>query len=264
MSSSVVESRRLLLKYAGVPILSRAFLKWIKAWIKSIFYTRKKYSEFGELIDYHYKKWSSPNHRTRSGMEVALLACDQINLIVETGTSAWGCDSSRLLDMVARSYGATFASVDLRPEASQWLKHQVSKNTFFFVQDSLEFFSKTFPASFQSKIDFAYLDSYDLDFLDPEPSEKHCLQEFIGLCKFSRSGTIVLIDDTPANLEEVPEPFRNAARIHLNETGRIPGKGSLVRELVKFNDSFKVLWDSDNFVIRINKEDPLSNLIKYE
>lgn len=262
MNSSFVENTRKSPQYAGVPLLSRAFFQWCKAWSKSILYTRKSFENLHELIDCHYRNWSSPSHRTRPGMELALASCDRLQLIVETGTSAWGCDSSRLFDMVARQFGATFASVDIRPEASLWLKHQVSKQTQFFVQDSLEFFRDTFSNHFKNKVDFAYLDSFDLDYSDPAPSESHCLQEFLGVCRFSRAGTIVLIDDTPANLEEIPDNFREISTKYFEEYGRIPGKGSLVRELVKSNNSFKILWESENLVIQILRANPFDGLVE--
>jgi len=193
-------------------------------------------------------------------MEIALLACNRFELMVETGTSAWGCDSSRLLDLVARKNDATFLSVDIRPEASLWLRHQVSRKTFFHVQDSIDFFKSTFQKTYNRAIDFAYLDSFDLDFSNPEPSELHCLQEFKNVCRFSRVGTIILIDDTPATLEEVPESFRELAKEYLEKNGRVPGKGSLVRDLVRSDPSFQILWNSENLVIRILRSNPLREI----
>lgn len=245
--------------FAGVPFLSRAFIYWCKTYVRSIAHTRKKYSSIVEIIDCHYKHWSSPNHRTRTGMEIAILASDDIHLIVETGTSAWGCDSTRLLDLVAKKSGAIFASVDIRPEASLWLKHQVSKQTMFFVQDSLEFFEETFPRNFKAEIDLAYLDSFDLDFEHPEASELHCYREFEKVCQYSRVGTIILIDDTPSNLDEIPTEHQLVAQQIYQKNDRLPGKGALVLERVKNDGSFEILWHSHNLVVRILKSNPLRN-----
>lgn len=211
------------------------------------------------MVDSHFYKWSSPDHEARAGMELALLACDRLSLIVETGTSAWGCDSSRLLDMIAKQFGATFASVDIRAEASLWLKYQTSNHTLFFVQDSLDFLTETFPKQFEQEIDFAYLDSFDLDFHNPGPSELHGLREFEKVCRFSRAGTIVLIDDTPAEIDEVPEVFRDYAKQFQEVYNRLPGKGSLVLTKIKDDESFEVLWHSHNLVVRILRADPLSD-----
>lgn len=86
------------------------------------------------MVDFHFSTWSTPGHDGRAGMEQALLACDSLNLMVETGTSAWGCDSSRLLDLVAKKFGNTFVSVDIRAEASMWLKFQTSNHSLFLFK----------------------------------------------------------------------------------------------------------------------------------
>lgn len=211
------------------------------------------------MVDFHFSTWSTPRHDGRAGMEQALLACDSLNLMVETGTSAWGCDSSRLLDLVAKKFGNTFVSVDIRAEASMWLKFQTSNHSLFFVQDSLEFFRESFPKNFNRNIDFAYLDSFDLDFRNPEPSESHGLQEFESVCRYSRKGTIVLIDDTPAELDEVPEAFRHYAKQFQEVNNRLPGKGSLVLKKIQKNGNFEVLWHSYNLVVRILRANPLLN-----
>jgi hypothetical protein len=52
-----------------------------------------------ELLAAHFDTWSSPNHINRPGFEVAVeLMGDRPMRILETGTSAWGTDSTRLWD----------------------------------------------------------------------------------------------------------------------------------------------------------------------
>jgi hypothetical protein len=163
--------------------------------------------------------------------------------------------------MVAKLKDAKFVTVDIRPEASLWLRHQVSERTSLFVQDSVDFLTNTLAQKFPQKIDFAYLDSFDLDYSDPRPSEEHCWAEFVKVCKFSRIGTVVLIDDSPSNLSEVPEGFQNGAKIYFERHGRLPGKGSLILEKIRSNENFEILWHSENLVIRILKNNPFSDSI---
>lgn len=245
------------IRYAGVPVISRAFLMWIFAWLKSIRYRYRRYSSMHQLIESHFTTWSVQDHSSRKGLEMALASCGDIRLIVETGTSAWGCDSTRLLDRVARMKSAKLFSVDIRPEASHWLKHQLSKQTKLFVQDSIEFFTTTLPRQCPNAIDFAYLDSFDLDYRNPEPSELHCWEEFQYVCRFARIGAIVLIDDTPANFIEVPKEFQSDAKAYFEKNNRLPGKGSLVLHKVKGNEGIEILKHANNLILRILKSDPL-------
>ena len=48
-------------------------------------------------------------------------------------------------------------------------------------------------------IDFLYLDSYDVDFLNPLPSALHHLEEFNRVKHLLHKNSIILIDDTPVS-----------------------------------------------------------------
>ena len=58
---------------------------------------------------------------------------------VETGTSAWGTDSTRLWDNYVTHYGGSFHSVDIRSEPARRLKGQVGKRTRLVTSDSVNF-----------------------------------------------------------------------------------------------------------------------------
>lgn len=244
------------MKYAGVPVFSRAFSKWIFCFFKALILSFSNSKSMNEVIYRHFKNWSESDHRTRKGLEIALNSSKSLNVIVETGTSAWGCDSSRLFDSVVRFTGGTLYSVDIRPEASQWLKLQTFGDSHFFVDDSVKYLKNTLPSLILSqKIDLVYLDSFDLDILNPEPSERHHLQEFLHVLKFLQVGSVVVIDDTPATLDEYQHALRTFASSYQRKTGRLPGKGSMVLELIKNNPSYKVIWHSENLVIKIVKSE---------
>lgn len=250
------------MRYAGVPVFSRAFSKWLFCFFKALFLSFNNSRSLDEVIGRHFMNWSEPNHRTRSGLEIALNSSKSLELIVETGTSAWGCDSSRLFDSVVKFTGGTFYSVDIRAEASQWLKHQTFGHSYFFVEDSLSFLKNTLTRVIRSKkIDLVYLDSFDLDISNPEPSEKHHLQEFLYVLPFLHIGSVVVIDDTPATLDEFQQELKPMVSNYQIKTGRLPGKGSLVLEFIKNNPCYRVIWHSENLVIKIVKGEFLENSI---
>jgi hypothetical protein len=59
---------------------------------------------------------------------------------IETGTSAWGLDSTRLFDDYIRKYGGFVNSVDIRPKAGELLlaKGPLSNGTHLHVGDSVK------------------------------------------------------------------------------------------------------------------------------
>jgi hypothetical protein len=72
------------------------------------------------------------------------------------------------------------------------------------------------------------LDIWDVDWLDPKPSELHGLSEFNELKPFLKSGSVILIDDTPVNLKFIPEAFHELAKEYQEKFGYFPGKGTLI------------------------------------
>jgi hypothetical protein len=79
-----------------------------------------------------------------------------------------------------------------------------------------------------------YLDSYDLDFSNPEPSSLHHLMEFLRLeAIINTEGTLVVVDDTPVSNKYIREYHRREDfALHKDEpwaiTNQIPGKGSAI------------------------------------
>ena len=102
----------------------------------------------------------------------------------------------------------------------------------------------------ETKIDFLYLDSYDVDFLNPLLSAEHHLKEFKCIKHLLHEGSIVLIDDTPISPEWLDNgkysPIYDKLKLQFNEN--MSGKGSLVsKELEKMGakkimHQYQVLW----------------------
>lgn len=79
-----------------------------------------------------------------------------------------------------------------------------------------------------------YLDSYDLDFLNPHPSSLHHLMEFLRLeAIINPESTLVVVDDTPLDGRYIQEYHqRKDFAVHNDESqetrNQAPGKGSAI------------------------------------
>lgn len=126
--------------------------------------------------------------------------------IVETGCARqadnWAGDgqSTVLFDQYVCSRGADALvhTVDLSPEATQACEALVSDKVFIYTGDSvavLPRIAKQLSVEGR-KIDLLYLDSYDLDWLNPTPSSVHHLKELVSIISVVNPQTLVVVDDS--------------------------------------------------------------------
>jgi hypothetical protein len=224
----------------------------VKALAKSMlskfagFMEPQKFATADQLVDWHFKYRSDAEHINREGLQLAIRLLRQSPaLILETGTSAWGTDSSRLWDAYVRSFGGEFWTCDIRPEPSRRLG-RMSRDCHFVVGDSVEFLSEWASNPKAPSADLVYLDSWDVDLNDPIPCMDHCVLEFNQVLRLTGSGSMVVIDDTPAVPDLYPEP--DLAHRYFEETGLVPGKGAKV--LDGLPPDFEVLYHHYNVVLR--------------
>ena len=181
-----------------------------------------------KLVDIHFKFMAIQGFQNQELFErsIGYFNNKPIN-IFETGSSAkWGTNSSILFDSYIKKFGGSFITVDLRGEANNYLKKRFSKNSLSFVDDSINFI-RSFENDFFKKVDLVYLDSYDLDINNPDPSMNHCLEEFLLLDKKIKINSLVVIDDTP-NEEAFNRYMKQHLRNNIDNLDFIPGKGSTV------------------------------------
>lgn len=219
--------------------------------IKPIMFSLRTHKSLEALLHDHFKEWSSLDHQNRTGFEIALKNLAVENpIIFETGTSAYGVDSSRLFNEYVKKFGGRFFSVDINPKASKRLLLGRSHRTTYLISDSVEAIASLSSKYSITKIDFVYLDSWDVDWNDPLPAATHGLAEFKAISKYLLPGSIVLIDDTPNAIEWIPTSSRIQA-IKFRETfGSLPGKGALVFNTPNFNHEYEILYHSYNLVLR--------------
>ena len=164
---------------------------------------------------------------------------------VETGCSAHGTKSTMLWDKFVNFYDGNVSSVDLNEHAVNNTNSVISSKSKVFHSNSLDYLPKV-----DGLIDFLYLDSYDVDFLNPLPSAMHHLEEFNRVKHLLHKNSIILIDDTPVSPEWLDDGQNNPIYSTLKRqfNPKIAGKGSLVNlELEKMGATkilhqYQTLW----------------------
>jgi len=164
---------------------------------------------------------------------------------VETGCAAHGTKSTLLFDKFVNTFDGKVVSVDLNKNAVDLTNRATSNKTTVVHSDSL----KLLP-TLTKPIDLLYLDSYDVDFLNPQPSAEHHLKEFNCIKHLLHKDSIVLIDDTPVSPEWLDNGTFSTIYHKFKESfnSNMCGKGSLVNlELEKMNATkimhqYQVLW----------------------
>jgi len=193
---------------------------------------------------------------TRQGFEVCLAVLQSAPAnIIETGTSAWGIDSTRLLDSYVRNFGGELWTIDIREEPSRRLKGTLSTSTHCIVGDSVTELIKL-SGSWRGAVDFIYLDSFDLDWSNPQPSAEHGLKEWNALQALAKPGTVVLIDDTPKSIDFIPDlgkQWRQQAAASLASFSFLPGKGAFILRDVENRCDVDILHHGYNLLVRFNR-----------
>jgi len=195
-----------------------------------------------------YQKLLIPGHpanpirnRADSFLKVFELLCSNSSnkdyFLVETGcmradhgTIAFGDDgaSTFIFDKFIQTVKGKFYSVDISQNNVDHAKKFVSEKTKIFCSDSVKFL---WNIPQEIKIDFLYLDSYDIEKHNPHPSQLHHLKELCAATKNLKSGSIILVDDHDAFFTQ----------------GKI-GKGTYVKEFMesigaeKLFEGYQIGW----------------------
>ena len=162
---------------------------------------------------------------------------DKNFLIVETGCMradhgqlAYGDDgaSTFIFDDFINFYDGEVYSVDIKPENVAHAQKMVSDKTKVVCSDSVKFLWN-FPED--RKIDFLYLDSYDVRKDNPHPSQLHHVKELCAVIDKLGEGSIVCIDDHDAFF-----------------TGGQIGKGTYVKDFMEnigaecIHEGYQIVW----------------------
>ena len=225
--------------------------KKVLRYLKARFYLLIPIRSTSALVDNHFRFWSHLDHPNRSAFKLVIeeLNCNPA-VIVETGTSAWGTDSTRLWARYVQNFGGELWSVDLREEARHRLKGQLKGKVNLVVGDSVEFLHE----AKYSKANLFFLDSWDVDWSDPMPSALHGLREFKEINQHLTVGDIVIIDDTPKNHAFCPASTEEAVIEFEKEFGVMPGKGALVLNEIEGNPMYRIIFHEYALVIKVTHD----------
>lgn len=190
-----------------------------------------------DLVTHHFSYASRIDHPCRKTFSLALNklggkpAC-----IIETGSSAWGTNSSLLFNLYVASFGGRFETVDIRCQPSFNLEHKCCSNTLLHCDDSVAFLRKWSKRNPDTKIDLLYLDSCDVDWYSPNGSAFHGLAEFFSISDNLKSGSLLLIDDTPldsSQMKNVQPAYTQPFEEYFQRNHFYPGKGALIKKLLQ-------------------------------
>jgi hypothetical protein len=211
-----------------------------------------EFSDLDELITSHFKHYSESTHICRPTLTEALKRLEgRAATIVETGSSAWGTNSSLLFDAYVNKYGGTFETVDIRVAPSAVLQNLCSPRTTLYRDDSVSFLKKWGDINPNKKIDLLYLDSWDVNWQNPNPSALHGLAELLAIFENLKEGSLLLVDDTP-----IDGSCFLSAQVQIDDFNDYqkaytftPGKGALIKLILnkigrgqQIAHGYQLLW----------------------
>ena len=162
---------------------------------------------------------------------------DKNFFIVETGCMradhgqlAFGDDgaSTYIFDDFINFYDGEFYSVDIKQDNVDHAQKMVSDKTRVVCSDSVKFL---WSLPKEKKIDFLYLDSYDVRRDNPHPSQLHHVKEMCAAIDKLQKGSIICIDDHDAYF-----------------TGGKIGKGTYVKDFMDdigaecIHEDYQIVW----------------------
>ena len=169
--------------------------------------------------------------------DIALSERSKKFYIVETGTTradhgrlSFGDDGAAayIFDKFINFYDGEVNSVDINPLNVDHCKSIVSQKTKVFCSDSVKFL---WSLPEDRKIDFLYLDSFDIFRDTPHPSQLHHIKELCAVMNKLKTGTIIAVDDHDAFF-----------------TGGKIGKGNYVKNFMDdigaslIHEGYQIVW----------------------
>ena len=151
-------------------------------------------------------------------------------MILESGIASAGTQSTYLFNEYVRKYGGQFWSVDINPDLVHKNQGNMCPATKLICNDSVSFFNDWVQDHKNTPANVIYLDSWDLDFYNPQPAGLHGLREYKSLLPAIQKDTLLLIDDTPINPYwlDTRGPVYNDMLTYYEKYKSMPGKGMYV------------------------------------
>lgn len=129
-------------------------------------------------------------------------------LIVETGSvrepDNWEGDgqSTLLLDRyVQERPGARVYTVDINPVTAAKCATLVSARVSVQCGDSIAFLHRLTNLDWTAYSRCFYLDAFDVDWANPQPSAAHHLKELVAIAPLLQADSLVVVDDSPREIQ---------------------------------------------------------------
>lgn len=155
-------------------------------------------------------------------------------IILESGIASAGTNSTYLFNEYIKKYGGKFWSVDINKQLVDHHSNNMCPASTLVCNDSVSFFKEWVKEN--KKADVIYLDSYDLDWYNPQPAAIHGLNEYLALNPVLNNGSLLLIDDTPSDpywLDTRGDLYNDMIDYYNNNNNKMPGKGMYVIDVYK-------------------------------
>jgi hypothetical protein len=159
--------------------------------------------------------------------------------ILETGIASAGTMSTYLFNEYVRKYGGRLWSVDINQSLVNGHQGNMCPATTLVCQDSVKFLSDWVKFNPETPADVVYLDSWDLDWYNPNPAAQHGLNEYLAVLPALKNNSLLLIDDTPSTpywLDTRGQLYNDMTE-YFTKNSCLPGKGQYVLNTYKNADT---------------------------
>ncbi len=215
--------------------------------------SRKTPKSSQKIVRTHFRIFGPSNSPVKDGLAIALdLLHQEPAKILETGSSAWGADSTRLFAKYVQVFGGNLWSVDNRSEPKKKLG-DLGPRVNLEVQDSVKYIEQLGHRYTDMRLNLVYLDSMDVDWANALPAAQHGLREWLGVQDLLAPRAVVVIDDTPRTPDLVPwaTPHQIVAiKEFFGKWGLPPGKGTLILRDIQGKKGWNIIHHSYNLVIQ--------------
>ncbi len=174
--------------------------------------------------------------------------CRKDLTILETGISSAGTQSTYLFNEYIKKYGGRLWSVDINQYLVNAHQGNMCPGVQLYCDDSVSFINNWIYSNPKKYINVAYLDSFDVDWYNPQPGALHGLKEFLALQPALKKDSLVLVDDTPCYpywFDSRDELYDDMVAYY-NKNRCLPGKGmhilSVFKELPVLLHNYQVLY----------------------
>lgn len=178
--------------------------------------------------------------------------------VLETGSAAYGTESSKIFAAFVNTFGGSFDTIDMNPTTTAAITDYIKSNYPNLIGTSIRCWngdSVKFIKNFNTTANLVYLDSYDLA---PErylESAQHGLNELNALARKLEDTAIILIDDTPSTREILFKVSgTQTADEYVAQHGRMPGKGELILKAIMHDRRFTVITHQYQLLILFRRQ----------